>query len=712
MSNTNNKSDSMGSKDKVSSGSISKYQEIQRLQEKARLSKGGCMKVVMENICSGKENSNSQTVFSKSVKESSLDFKTKDVHVLSKEDLKGTRIEHGFKRAFMSLFGQDDDTFTNTMFLNVDQLQKQLEKDEFFEDGSMAAFCNVTKFVAERTRHKRLYDRRVNKRQIQTQESKVDTGKALDAGLVVIESSGTESEVQDTSSRQQNTEQPEISNEGQHGQFFKAKSNESKIKHDIDEIETINIELEHSVAKLLTENERLHKENEHLKQTYKELYDSIKKTRVQTKDHNDSLIVQLNNKSIENADLKAQIQEKVFAIAALKNKLRKLKGNSEWLRFNNHDFGLDRRKEFKKIFMEIQRKDIERPKSLDIEEFAALHEGIALQNLNQFCHVSFRQGDRTFTSQAWNRLFRIQEQVIKEYVMEFLSSFTFRDSIVDLDNVDTMVFQLGGEKRSMMMRHFTVALGLYTDEEIGNTLFEPFYDMDEGVSIDVLWHIAKFFTDKAKGYKTKNPIVGPHLIGRIARSFGLMTPGALRGVTLGPETSLPSVAKLVELGICKYNAIGYGEIVDDVPEVAIDEGAGAGIGQADVGGVRHHPNMTTTNKLRVMNERLGDIETDISRLVGDVDELTYVERFLTWNTDHLSQLLAHHHIDHTRYNGTPCAYVLDIPNLVVQQGVNFMSRTPIYSTAPSSSPSPFGLFVDDNACPSTSRSQQDDMNED
>ncbi|GKB10213.1 hypothetical protein Tco_0844136 [Tanacetum coccineum] len=44
--------------------------------------------------------------------------------------------------------------------------------------------------------------------------------------------------------------------------------------------ETINIELEHSVAKLLAENEMLHKENEHMKQSYKDLYDSIKKTRV------------------------------------------------------------------------------------------------------------------------------------------------------------------------------------------------------------------------------------------------------------------------------------------------------------------------------------------------------------------------------------------------------------------------------------------------
>ncbi|GKC72526.1 hypothetical protein Tco_1118409 [Tanacetum coccineum] len=59
-------------------------------------------------------------------------------------------------------------------------------------------------------------------------------------------------------------------------------------------LETINIELEHSVAKLLAENEKLRKKNEHLKQIYKDLYAYIKKTRVQTKDHNDSLIAQTN----------------------------------------------------------------------------------------------------------------------------------------------------------------------------------------------------------------------------------------------------------------------------------------------------------------------------------------------------------------------------------------------------------------------------------
>ncbi|GJU42220.1 hypothetical protein Tco_1195177 [Tanacetum coccineum] len=105
---------------------------------------------------------------------------------------------------------------------------------------------NVKKSVAERTRHQRYYDRRVNKRQMQTQESKIDTSKAVDDELVVTESSGTKSKVQDDNSRSGN---------------------------DID-VDDANI---------------------------RPIYDG---------------------------EPLAKIQEKVFAIAALKNDLRKLKGNS------------------------------------------------------------------------------------------------------------------------------------------------------------------------------------------------------------------------------------------------------------------------------------------------------------------------------------------------------------------------------------------------
>ncbi|GJU84153.1 hypothetical protein Tco_1291699 [Tanacetum coccineum] len=49
--------------------------------------------------------------------------------------------------------------------------------------------------------------------------------------------------------------QNQVLKEGQQGQFLNEKSNEANVKHDIDVLETINIELEHKVAKLLKENE-------------------------------------------------------------------------------------------------------------------------------------------------------------------------------------------------------------------------------------------------------------------------------------------------------------------------------------------------------------------------------------------------------------------------------------------------------------------------
>ncbi|GJV15566.1 hypothetical protein Tco_1360889 [Tanacetum coccineum] len=328
-------------------------------------------------------------------------------------------LETQFQMFIKSRIYLDDEyiVMTRNYFLQYTQLEI-LE----FHDTLIQHMESVKKSIDKRALHKREYDSWVNERQMQTTEEKVDTSKALDASLVDIESSGTESKEQDTSSRsgndahaddadirpiydeepmaevqttaeinvfatgQQHTEQPEFNNEGevdqnaeqchdtcplpakltdnqttelsnqsleseniclkktvaqfqkdflrmeahcvnlelkyqnqalkegQHGQFSKVKSNEAKVKHDIDVIETINIELEHKVAKLL-------KENETLKRHYKELSDSIKTTRAKTIEHTTSLIAQ-------NAEFKAQLQEKGFAIAALKNELRKLTGNS------------------------------------------------------------------------------------------------------------------------------------------------------------------------------------------------------------------------------------------------------------------------------------------------------------------------------------------------------------------------------------------------
>nr|GFB01989.1 hypothetical protein [Tanacetum cinerariifolium] len=93
-----------------------------------------------------------------------------------------------------------------------------------------------------------------------TQASKIDTGKAVDDDLVVKESSGTESKVQDDNSRSENDT-------------------------DVDDADIKPI-------------------------------------------YNEELMAETTSLLANNADLKAQIHEKVFAIAALKNDLRKLAGNS------------------------------------------------------------------------------------------------------------------------------------------------------------------------------------------------------------------------------------------------------------------------------------------------------------------------------------------------------------------------------------------------
>nr|GEZ82338.1 hypothetical protein [Tanacetum cinerariifolium] len=62
--------------------------------------------------------------------------------------------------------------------------------------------------------------------------------------------------------------------------------------------------------------------------TYKQLYDSVKSSRVRSKEQCDDLINQVNHKSAEVSDLNASLQEKVLVITALKVQLNKLKGKA------------------------------------------------------------------------------------------------------------------------------------------------------------------------------------------------------------------------------------------------------------------------------------------------------------------------------------------------------------------------------------------------
>ncbi|GJX19911.1 hypothetical protein Tco_0222588 [Tanacetum coccineum] len=311
------------------------------------------------------------------------------LQVLSNNDLKRPGSEGGFERAFVSLFDQDVQTFRDSMLLNLGKLQKQLDKDEFQEDRSMAALW---------------YDSSMNERQMQSKEGKVDSSKALDASLVVTEcsaiesensnsehafnksvneSSGKESRKKDTSSslgnyithvvdtdirpandqvsfakvqltvqhnvlanEQQHTEQsepmydtyllkkvdsnttPDSTNMSHRGEEIDYDAEQYQVKSPLLNVEFFKTKdmVEKEINELKAQLQAKNSTINNLKKQTKNVYEKSNEAKI--KDHNDSLIAQVNSKTVENADLKAQIQEKVFTNATLKNELRKLKGNS------------------------------------------------------------------------------------------------------------------------------------------------------------------------------------------------------------------------------------------------------------------------------------------------------------------------------------------------------------------------------------------------
>ncbi|GKA34178.1 hypothetical protein Tco_0720607 [Tanacetum coccineum] len=325
--------------------------------------------------CSNSEEQQMQQIQDKAKKSCMVSFRKLHSHLkhLSHDNLKGTRIESGFKRAFATLFGQDVETFIGTMtriYLDeyiLDMIRNKVSYNSLdskipeFREPHRSAHESVKKSIDERAQHKR--EQALGQKPIEqdtssqigidiahhteqpefNNEGKVDQNveqchdtcplpaKLTDNQTTELSNQSLESEnirLKKTVAQFQkdflrmeahcvNLElkyQNQALKEGQHGQFLKVKSNEAKVKHDIDVIETINIELEHKVAKLLKENETLKRHN-------KEMFDSIKTIRAKNIEHTASLIA-------NNDKFKAQLQEKGFAIAALKNELRKLTGNS------------------------------------------------------------------------------------------------------------------------------------------------------------------------------------------------------------------------------------------------------------------------------------------------------------------------------------------------------------------------------------------------
>ncbi|GJZ28033.1 hypothetical protein Tco_0572680 [Tanacetum coccineum] len=80
-----------------------------------------------------------------------------------------------------------------------------------------------------------------------------------------------------------------------------------------------------------------------------------------------------------------------------------------------------------------------------------------------------------FTSHAWRRLFEIRAPLVREFILEFLSTCKMSDTKMGLDVAETLCFQLGGVRRRMTWRQFILALGLHTEEEMAEAGFGAYW---------------------------------------------------------------------------------------------------------------------------------------------------------------------------------------------------------------------------------------------
>ncbi|GKB36683.1 hypothetical protein Tco_0881625 [Tanacetum coccineum] len=141
-----------------------------------------------------------------------VSFRLLHLHLtaLSNNDLKGTSIEGGFKRAFATLFEQDT--------LHARELTFSFDNDEglmmrkyfiaytmtsvpLFQDKLIQHMESLRELIQKKAKHKQEYDRRMNDRMMQSKEGNAYSSKTLDAGLVVTESNKTETERHVSSSR-------------------------------------------------------------------------------------------------------------------------------------------------------------------------------------------------------------------------------------------------------------------------------------------------------------------------------------------------------------------------------------------------------------------------------------------------------------------------------------------------------------------------------
>ncbi|GKA36880.1 hypothetical protein Tco_0723445 [Tanacetum coccineum] len=291
--------------------------------------------------------------------------------------------------------------------------------------------------------------------------------------------------------------------------------------------------------------------------------------------------------------------------------------------------------------------------------------------------------------------------LVWELILEFLSTLRFGEVLLDLDAPDTIQFQLGGAKRRLSWRHFILALGLHTGEEMESPDFARYWSESERMilgkgDLDDYWRsistdgdflgpplsytlirdpmlrlchkmMAHSIAGRSQAPKKvtvtdllylRGLDVGsiniPYLLARYLRRFAA---GRKSGAHIFGEQFLDDTCAWVAMGPKRQPdaAAGAPGVAQDAP--IVDES-----GQADPAPAQAPPPPLAA--ARTMPQRMARLEEDMHEIRGTLAEQREVisamahdfSIFCTWTTTSLARMIDRAGVTYTSYSETPREY--------------------------------------------------------
>ncbi|GJW95524.1 hypothetical protein Tco_0175196 [Tanacetum coccineum] len=173
-----------------------------------------------------------------------------------------------------------------------------------------------------------------------------------------------------------------------------------------------------------------------------------------------------------------------------------------------------------------------------------------------------------FTSQAWSRVFETMGPLVREFILEFLSTLKFGEVLLDLDAPGTIQRDISTDGDFLghppsytlirdsvlrlchrMMAH-SIAGRSQAPEKV--TVTDLFYlrGLDVG-SVNIPYLLGRYLRRFNSGKKSWALISGVQFVARLAKHFRLLAEERLQGLTVtAPALPIIDMAKLVRLQIC------------------------------------------------------------------------------------------------------------------------------------------------------------------